>query len=490
MHTQTPTFRPLLGKILLIFALLLPPLHNAVAGNEEQRIQAVSEFLVERAEANLMYSFENRLKKNQDLECYFPATYDYVSRGDLRLLITARGEWQRVLQNDIETLVVRAFAHELARSLDLSRAGINATNAYLEMVEFIDVSYQGGLHPINFIPLDSTPELRALINGFYDDFLRLRDEFDATDNMLAGFSGDDPCTMPQLSTADFNGYVERLGTALQGMQGLSQHFAQHGGKLRFNSQRMQEACAVDGTRPVCQIRERAVNQWLPELKEKLNKPVLKVAAVAAALARYIEQTRDDVENYTARVLRVTELLKNGMKEPRLVRLKNNILFFARLADANTKEEAKAVLQEYTLPPVSFMIKRQPPGESHWLLSSYFGYAGGKTTDGVNKDEGNHGMFVPLGLEYSRALGSGNSLSLMLAPFDFGYPVSMQINGSEQKASLDQIVAPSLSLSYGLADYPLVIGLSYQQGRDVLGGDTREKRAMLFFAFDMPLLQLY
>ncbi len=473
-----------LRRLMLLALLFCLPLHNTHAGDDE-RIQAVAEFLIERAEANLIYSFENRLKKDEELKCYFPATYAHIMQGNLRILISARGEWQRALESDIDTLMVRAVAHELVKGLDLSSIGMTATNDFLEAAEFIDLDG----YPLNSMPVGATPEQRQLINGFYSDFLKLREELQEIDNMLAGFAGDDPCTMPVMSSADFKAHVEKLSAAIEGMKGLSTHIEKHGGKLRFDKARLSQACAADPRRGICELRDKALHQWLPTLRAQLNKPLVKVSASLVVLALYIKETEG--QDYTSRVLRAMELLeKGGMNKQKLARLKNNVLFFARLADARTKEEAKAVLQEYTLPPVSFMIKRQPPGGAHWLLSSYFAYAGGLTLDGPGKDKAYQGMFVPVGLEYSRALNSGASMSLMLAPFDFGYPVSMQLNGSDLGVGVDQVVAPSVSLTYGFADYPLAMGLSLQQGRDVGNGDSRENRAMLFFAFDMPLLQLY
>lgn len=477
---------------LLLPILLAHPLHGAYADEKDDaRIQAVAEFLVERAEANLMYSFENRLKKDEELKCYFPETYAHIMQGNLRVLISARDEWQRVLKRDIDSLIVGAVAHKLAESIELSRANVEAIDAYLQVAQVLDIEYQGKPYRIDFIDLKdrNNGELVSLINGFYDDFNNLNKQLQSFNSLLIQYASNDPCAVPHISSGKFRQHIDNISYAFTQLSGLIEHIEKHGARLQVNQSRLNNMCSNNPDLEICHLKERLLEQWLPLAKRKLDTPLGKVTAAVMAITAYLKETEG--QDYTFRALRAMELLKDsGMDEQKLAQLKNNVLFFARLADAKDKADAKVVLQEYTLPPVSFMIKRQPPGSAHWLISSYFGYSGGQTLDGRNKDVTYNGMFVPVGLEYSYALSSGASMSAMLAPFDFGYPVSLQLNGSDLGVGADQIVAPSLSLSYGFADYPLVLGLSLQQGRDIGNGDTREKRAMLFLAFDMPLLQLY
>ena len=75
---------------------------------------------------------------------------------------------------------------------------------------------------------------------------------------------------------------------------------------------------------------------------------------------------------------------------------------------------------------------------------------------------------------------------MLSPVDFAYPVSLKLNGVEEDVELDEIIAPSISLAYGIKDYPVNIGIAFQKGKRFSVQNQEEKRILLFVAFDMPL----
>lgn len=173
------------------------------------------------------------------------------------------------------------------------------------------------------------------------------------------------------------------------------------------------------------------------------------------------------------------------------KLSQHILFFASVADANSSEEVKSILTNYTLPSVSFFEKRKEG--NHFMVSSYLGISYNTDENGQSEDS-NNGLFVPIGLEYSRGVdwfgGSIRSASIMFSPVDFGHPVNLKLNDIEEDFELDEIIAPSVTFALGLDDYPLTFGVGYQKGRELELSSGTENRLILFFAFDMPLLNLH
>jgi len=173
------------------------------------------------------------------------------------------------------------------------------------------------------------------------------------------------------------------------------------------------------------------------------------------------------------------------------KLSRHILFFASVADASTASEVISILASYTLPSVSFFEKREEG--NHFMVTSYLGVSYNLDEEGQT-EKSNNGLFVPIGLEYSRGVnwfdGNIRSASVMFSPVDFGHPINLKLNNIEEDFELDEIIAPSIAFSLGLEDYPLNFGIGYQKGRQLTASSETENRVILFFAFDMPLLSLY
>jgi len=130
-------------------------------------------------------------------------------------------------------------------------------------------------------------------------------------------------------------------------------------------------------------------------------------------------------------------------------------------------------------------------KSHVFVSSYLGIFYGDVLNSKSVGNANrNGIFAPVGVEYSYGHRSGNSLSVLVAPFDFGYPISLKLNGVTSSAKLSDVIAPSVMVARGFANYPLAVGAVYQRGRKEETTGAVEQRVMLFFGFDMPLLPLY
>lgn len=187
------------------------------------------------------------------------------------------------------------------------------------------------------------------------------------------------------------------------------------------------------------------------------------------------------------------LLKAQLEEKlkRFDKLSKHILFFSSIADASTADEVKTILKNYTLPSVSFFEKREEG--NHFMVTSYLGLSYNLDEESA-AEKSNNGIFAPVGLEYSRGVdwfnGYVRSASVMVSPFDFGHPINLKLNDIEEDIDYDEIVAPSVTFAMGFKDYPLTLGLGYQKGRQLELTGESEDRVILFFAFDMPLLNLH
>lgn len=216
--------------------------------------------------------------------------------------------------------------------------------------------------------------------------------------------------------------------------------------------------------------------------------MIRAMAYLAALDKYIKNIQKR-QSYTGKVVEAFKVIKEEKLEDseQLLKLKRYALFIAQVADSTSPEQIEGLLKEYTLPVTSFLAKREA-GDSMLMVTSYLGYSAGKVmNDDKLVSDNLSGFYVPVGFEYSRGLHHGGSLSVMLSPVDFGYPVSLKLNGMEENIEFDEIAAPSISLAYGIKDYPVNIGIAFQKGKRFALQNQEEKRLLLFIAFDMPLL---
>ena len=75
---------------------------------------------------------------------------------------------------------------------------------------------------------------------------------------------------------------------------------------------------------------------------------------------------------------------------------------------------------------------------------------------------------------------------MVAPFDFGYPVNLKLQGIEENIEFDEIIAPSISINFGVKKAPIAWGIVVQKGRKFDETSVPDTRVMAHISFDMPL----
>lgn len=238
-------------------------------------------------------------------------------------------------------------------------------------------------------------------------------------------------------------------------------------------------------------------------KYKISKFIDNYSEVLASLDKIKEITNSD-SNSIVKVIEVARIVKGGFDlgvVPYVKDFQNNIsaygsfsqfekfaVFFAEVQDAKTEEQMVALLEEITLPPVSFGVKRNR-GEKNWLITSYLGVVAGEE----NHSRSYGGIFAPVGIEWTPEewkFSSGGSLSIMVAPLDFGHAVNLELQDSNQDLKFSDVIVPGVYLSYGWKNSPLTWGLGYARRKALRSDKPDEGSVMLFFAFDMPLFGLY
>lgn len=473
--------------ILAAIVLASAPSLCLGAATDQERIDAVSEFLLERAKANLLFIFERRIAQDRAVRCYFPTIYTYVSDGDMRLLLKGRTVWGDTIRSDLENLVARSAAKAFGKAVDLGKVASDATDRYLETFQYLSVRYQGAEYPLDAVPLGAPQELRDLIDGFWlaNDLPALMLEADkALKNV------DPQCDLPKIGMSDIRGFASALRSAVGKLDAWKKHFEAHKNDLAINARKLESDCRANSNRWFCADRGRAVESGIPSTAATLSAQAASALKAVGELDGYLGQI-DAAKGNTARVVITINLLKaSGADDELIESFKRYILFFAELSDAESGAEIKQILDEYTMPAVSFAVKREKY-KSHVFVSSYVGVTLGRVTNSDHVgNENRNGIYAPVGVEYSYGLRNRNSVGVLVAPFDFGYPISLKLNGVTGNVKWSDVVAPSVMVSQGLADYPLSWGLAYQWGRrDEISGVV-EHRAMIFVGFDMPLLPLF
>ncbi|MCP4493820.1 MAG: hypothetical protein GY820_41940 [Gammaproteobacteria bacterium] len=574
-----------LNKLLpcLLFAGMA--FNSALAATSSHIIDGFSEFIIERADANLIAAFERRLKNDKNFQCYFPNTYEKIDSIKLKNLFASKTYWEKGLNSDLEELIYRSLLVEVQQSLKLFshpkvKAFLDLDKAILTLQHF-EYTQGGKSYPLDSIDPALPGQLRQEINGFSYSFARLSELIHAIDKQVLIRN---VCDVRNKERGElqqiFDPYIEAGNELLNWMQ----HVARYAHNLRLSPLGKQvlycrQNNIASGDCSSAQIDEKNLVQdllqarlpvelrkavatanrinnafsvikqftqkeadiiqnievLLPALenekfevteirviqdllgeaeklardaeadwKTKRKKLLVKVLAsikqkvdsTDADAKRITNQLRKFIEgkslqSYSDRALVSLELLEDSdlFNSPSHGRLRNAVLFFASIADAQDKNGVKSILQAYTLPPVSFAEKRKQ-GEGVFVCS-YLGMTYADFDDhGSAEQTSTSGMFAPVGIEFNYGFDNGGSWSLMLSPIDMGFPINLKLNGIEDEIEFDEIIAPSITLAYGFQDYPFNVGIGYQRGRALSDVGEAEDGYLLFLSFDMPLFRLY
>lgn len=476
-------------RLLVVLTLiLLAPSYSFASADD--RVSAVTDFLVKRARDNAIYMFELRLKNNEELACSFPETYSYIEDGNLRLLLKNKELWKQSVEHDLLTMVSGYAGDKIGTGLEF----LDIVNRYIEATQYLGLAFQGEIYPLNVIPMNADQAFKDLHYGFYNGVIELDEAIRLLQAIKARTkSTREGCDIPAMSLDDINLLTAKIGQASSHLKEWSNHVKTNGKLLIVDKEKIKRECQEKPDNYHCKFINKPPKEWLESDVEIAIGASVAAIAAGAALNDFIKKI-NAANTYTAKVLAADKFFKQtglskAIRNPE--RLTNDLLFFAELADAESnsgKEAVEEILTRYTLPPVTFGVKRER--QTHVMISSYLAVAYGSVLNRADVGNDNRsGIYAPIGLEVSHGLQSG-SLSLIVAPFDFGYPINLKLNGVEKDVKLSEVVAPSVALSYGFKNYPLSVGLAYQRGRRSDQNNKIEQRAMIFFGIDMPLFSFY
>jgi len=490
---------------ILTSLVLLMTLSTGYASNDASRVEGVSEFLIDRANQSFLYIFEAKAKQNKLLSCYFPKTHSMIKQGDLNLLLTSKEMWHETLEEDIEMLLIRATAKQIIDSVDINKMMISSISEYVEMMQYLMIEHQGKSYPADFIELSYSKELRAKINLFYNDFVTFNANLKVIDKKLATLAGTlntqesnvednvfcelDKSIDGKSLSDEFELLIAELKTAQDNLSIAIKNFDKNKSLLSLNKSKIKKTCTADSQNRICKINNSITN-YIPVLKEQLDNKIGKALILAVVLPKYVDKI-ESKDTTTGKVVEAFSVISDDKlsEKPKLQKLRRTMLFFAQLADITDPSEVKQILSSYLLPASSFLVKREN-NQSHFMVTAYLGYSSTiNPNDEVELSGNTNGLYAPIGLEYSQGYEDWN-YNIMLAPVDFGYPITLKANGVEEDIELDELIAPSVSISFGYGNYPINYGISYQKGRKDSVSLNTEDRTMLFISFDMPLFAFY
>jgi hypothetical protein len=480
---------------------------------EDARIQAVAEFLIDRAKANFFYIFERRIAEDETVRCYFPTVYSYVRYGDLQSFLKTKGLWEESVKTDSKDLLTKAAARA-AVSADLQGVGKEITQSYQEFLKQVEVLDNNNKRfRLSTVPNELPPELQSLVEGLKkvsDAHKYINDlaiEVDAArtrgadEERRKNVPENLRCNIPDLTTAKVKELAGKARDAADVLDKWRKLVKDNESRIKPADQKIDSAAFHKKWEQEAKRFEHVLNQ-VKQVADKFDE-------YEKVIAKKLTSTEQVL--LALRIIRETAAIQNAEM---IESLRKYVLFFAEAADATTKDQMKGVLAEYTLPPVSFGLKRERL-KGHATIAAYLGYGAATVVHpGSGPGRGNNdAVFAPIGLDASlgepwvwvRDAGHylkfwkataepwgwlQGSVSFMLAPFDFGYPVSLKLNGVKEELELSDVVAPSVILAYGFPKYPVALGWAYQWGRKDPTSGVTETRRMIFFAFDLPLFPLF
>lgn len=450
------------------FGLALSPC--ALAMNPtENRINGVAEFLVERAHGNAVAMLQRDMKSNRFLKCYLPETYKSATSGNLQILLQSGPElWKRSVENDLQNFGTHLLLNKI--SSETFHAWIENIEAqYVTVLRSVTIQVAGKQIEVTSIPLKATAEERAAANSFYDFFVPAQNKIREVVAELetARASSTDCPSAPIIPT------LKELGKIADDFKTQMKRFQK--ADVSFKSPVALPDASIHETIDALNRLDLRLKYYQDRIDE-----IRREGDLAVQMFKLDELIRDSIaagEN---------PLIAASVKE--YDRFSRYALSLATLSTAESPDQAKAVLRQLAVPPVSYAIKREV-NANKVMITAYFGAAGGQEfINGSSKGFG--GLTVPLGLEYTRGYQKG-SVSLLLAPLDFAHPVNQIVNARGSSAEFKDIFAPGAYLAYGFPDIPLLVGIGYSHGPSLTGDQQGNRgRGLAFVAMDLPLLNLY
>jgi hypothetical protein len=491
-------------KKIITYLILFFLFTKITYADEDAIIRGVADFLIERANQNYLYIFEEKLKKNEFVQKYLPNTFSVLKNTELKQLMLSKILFKESIEDDLINLY-KIVIQENPESTFI----FNRTFAQKE---------------------------ETILNDIYSNFKKGRliitsskEKYIISDIIFQNSSGyylDEKLTQ-KISNTQSKFKLEHLPDRIDVI------------KQRLNNLKNKDNLSLKDLSILLKVNEenkdkfdevnnnlthlnknakgliRTINNFLKSLKtddylieniddlyytlEQTSKYLLNITKTTDLIIELMNILNEDNINIKSLVLRVNktlaiiENLNETAKDSKSFRnFKKYAMFFAQIAESEKPEEVKKILEAITLPQNSFFSKRN--GEMRLLLSSYLGLAYGYESINNKLSFKNkniyYGLFAPVGIEFIICTPYRNSFSLLGSIFDFGPAVNAQMLNSKNKLQFKDILAPGVNLNFGFKDLPLTIGIGFFKTRGVLTENNSEKRILFFVGFDIPLFNLY
>ncbi len=429
---------------------------------ESNIVNGTAEFLTERANDNFFYIFENKLKDNELLNTFFPATYRILKTTGLQILLTNRDVWDKSIKNDLSKIVEHSFGILNRKTGVLPVDKMQYIDYVLTNIQGVSLNIDGKSYPLNQMAINLPQEHKNIYNHIYTKFEILSRNLES----IKSFS------------------LLTINTNIGALDSIQNTLIELGGILNNKYYSLGNA---DG------------------LKKSIDSLTNLVSSINE-IAEYVRIISDENQKNTYRALNVFNMIEyvatnlpnesfisdnfKDVYDEYFDGFKSFALFFTQLSEAQSKNEVKAILNTVMVPSVSFGTKRDDA--NHFFLSSYWGISGGVEVQDLNNKNifGYYGITAPIGIEYSWGMEKNGSLSLFISILDFAPAVNSQLFNANTETKLKDIVSPGAYLVYGMSEIPIAVSLGYFHSKSVRVNMSQRHHIIVSIAFDMPLMIFY
>lgn len=275
--------------ILLLTGLFV---QQGQAASSSDIVEGFSEFLIDRANTNLVYAFERRLKDDKTFQCYFPNTYGKIEKVRLENMFSSRDYWDNSLAVDLEVLIYRSIFVEAQQGLK-----ILDRNKLIETVQLLRYEYQGPeekyngkLFPVNQIDITWPQPLKDQVNGFTSSLANALNKIESQQIFK------DVCQLSQHNKDELKKLLRPYIEAGEELTQWANHVDKFGKNLRLSESKKQKQdlyCRLNGIADAdctleefdeAELSERILDKNSPEKFRK-----------AARIAQRIQETFEALE---------------------------------------------------------------------------------------------------------------------------------------------------------------------------------------------------
>ena len=336
-------------KFLIKCAVLLLFCQNLLAATSKDIVDGFSEFLIERANANLVAIFERRLKNDERFQCYFPNTHEKIDHISLENLFSSKSYWESGLEADLEVLIYRSMYLETRNSLAFFnkpeiRRYLNTDKA-IEIMQLFDYQKDGGeRHNILFLEEGLDQTLKDEINGFSS----LSNSLAAVKTVDTKFFKTEICGEIKLQAEHYREKFKLFADAAKELVIWINHVQQYGSGLKLSARGKEKLVCDKKSLSAAQcasleIDDRAVitdlfNLNFPVELESAKATALRISHAYEVLQTFVEKEKETIDEI---VLLISTLKNEGLDKNALKRIKEILKLAKELTDEEKLTDRQA-----------------------------------------------------------------------------------------------------------------------------------------------------